>query len=85
MSNIYFPTFSQKLRGGFKTQQLFDIWMHCAAVHYRVLEGRDIQGLKDIISSHSQVIRLLNEEMQDPTRACSDENILAVLGMASYG
>lgn len=33
----------------------------------------------------AQVIKLLNQEMQNPKRACRDENILAVSGMAHYG
>ncbi len=64
---------------------LFYTWMHCAAVHIRVLRGLDVYVSKEIILGHSEVIRLLNEEMQDLVRACTDGNILAVSGMASYG
>lgn len=59
--------------------------MRCGAIHRRILKGEPLSDSTRLVRTDAQVIKLLNQEMQDPERACRDENILAVGGMAHYG
>jgi hypothetical protein len=59
--------------------------MRCGAIHRKVLRGESLSDSHRLVRADAQVIKLLNLEMQDPERACRDENILAVGGMAHYG
>jgi hypothetical protein len=54
-------------------------------VYYDALRGQYDACLEHKISSHSRAINLINEQMQARSTACSDQNLMAVLGLAVHG
>lgn len=66
------------------TPSVYQIWTHCAAVFHHTLKGRGPEDESLLLSTHTQAIHLLNDEIRDPDKASSDENILSVLGLAFH-
>jgi hypothetical protein len=54
-------------------------------IYYDALRNRPDDCMEHKISTHSRAISLINEQMQDSITACSDENLLAVCGLAAHG
>lgn len=64
---------------------LYYTWMHCAMIYYDALRGEPDECVEHKIASNSLAVNLINQQMLDRARACSDQNILAVLGLAVHG
>ena len=64
---------------------LFQIWEYHTELHYRFKFGRHLVGECNFLESYSRIIESLNERMADAETACSDSNILCVVGMTIYG
>lgn len=63
---------------------LYKTWVHCVSVYYFALRGQWKQS-ELLLSTHSRALKAMSREMENPVRACSDSNILAVWGLAAHG
>lgn len=54
-------------------------------IYYDTLRKEPDECLEHKIATQSLAVSLINEQMLDPTRASSDQNLLAVLGLAVHG
>jgi hypothetical protein len=60
--------------------------MYGAIVHTRACRGLlNSRNFAELLYSHTEAISELNKEMRDPIRACTDDNILAVVCLAHNG
>jgi hypothetical protein len=64
---------------------LFRVWMYHTEIHYRLKLERPLDPECDFLLLYSQIVKALSERMQDANTACSDVNILCVLGLTTYG
>lgn len=64
---------------------LFQIWEYHTELHYRFKFGRPLDPECDFLSLEGKIIKSLNERMRNEASACSDSNILCVLGLTTYG
>jgi len=64
---------------------LFKTWIHCASVYYYAIKGHWSQQTPYLLSTHSTALEMMSKQMQSPVTASSDQNILAVWGLAVHG
>jgi hypothetical protein len=64
---------------------LFQIWEYHTEIHYRFKFGRPLDPKCDFLRLEGKIIKTLNERMGNTANACSDSNILCVLGLTTNG
>lgn len=79
------PAADPWVRLAMNSPALYSTWAHCTILFVDVLRDTPDACPHHTLRTHSKAISLLNEQMQDMDMACSDDNLLAVLGLATHG